>query len=289
MKVRLISVPYDAGHFMAGQGLGPVTILKAGLAGRLTAAGHDVSEEMLALPEPKPREVTTGFAMAGEIARACRAAVASEQFPLVLAGNCLSALGVFTGIRADAALWFDAHGDLNTPQTTTSGMLDGMALAVLMGLCWPGLTGRIEEFAPLPAERLALIDARDLDPPEAALIEKLEIRRGPVGEAPAMASALAASGAGRFYLHLDLDVHDPKVAPVNVFRTAGGPSPQAVREAVVGVAAAVPLAGTALTAYDPAVDPEGVSAAMAVDLATALVDAVAERRAWEALNSAVRL
>ena len=289
MKVRLISVPYDAGRFMAGLGLGPVAILKAGLAGRLTAGGHDVTEEMLALPEPRPREITTGFAMAGEIARACRAALASEQFPLVLAGNCLSALGVFAGVRADAALWFDAHGDLNTPQTTRSGLLDGMALAIVMGLCWPGLTGRVEDFVPLAAERVALIDARDLDPPEAALIDRLQIRHEPVSEAAAAAAALTAAGAGRFYLHLDLDVHDPALAPVNVYQADGGPSPQAVREAVVAVAAAAPLAGAALTAYDPAVDPDGIGASTAVDLAAALVDAVAERRAWAALNSAVRL
>jgi arginase len=289
MKVRLISVPYDSGRFMAALGLGPVTILKAGLAGRLSANGHDVSGEVIVVADPRPREITTGFAMAAEIARACQRAVAAEQFPLVLAGNCLSAVGVCAGVRADAAVWFDAHGDLNTPDTTVSGMLDGMALATLLGLCWPRQCAAIEGFAPLAAERVVLADARDLDPPEAALIADKGIRHVPVAEAAASAAALAASGAARFYLHLDLDVHDPELATANAFAAAGGPSPQALRAAVARIAADVPLAGAAITAYDPAFDPQGVTAAAAADLAAALVDAIAERRAWQALNSAVRL
>ena len=289
MKVRLISVPYDSGRFMAALGLGPATILKAGLAGRLAASGHVVSEETLVVADPRPREITTGFAMAGEIARACRHAVAAEQFPLVLAGNCLSALGVCAGVRADAAIWFDAHGDLNTPDTTASGLLDGMALAVLLGLCWPKPSAGVEGFVPLAADRVVLADARDLDPPEAALIAEKGIRRDPVADTAASAVALAAAGASRFYLHLDLDVHDPALAPANAFAAAGGPSPDAVRAAAVKIAASVPLAGAALTAYDPAFDPQGVTAAAAMELAAALVDSVAERRAWQALNSAVRL
>ena len=66
MKVRLISVPYDSGRFMAAQGLGPIPILKAGLAGRLSANGHDISGEVIVVADPRPREITTGFAMAAE-------------------------------------------------------------------------------------------------------------------------------------------------------------------------------------------------------------------------------
>lgn len=289
MKVRLISVPCDAGRFMAGLGLGPVAILRAGLGKRLAGAGHDVTEETLMLPDPRPREISTGFAMAAEISRACAAAVAAEQFPVVLAGNCLSAVGTCAGIRADGVVWFDAHGDLNTPDTTATGLLDGMALAAVMGLCFPRLLARVEGFEPLAAERIALVDGRDLDPPEAELIAARGIRQVPVGDAATAAEALAAAGAHRLYLHLDLDVHDPSDLPTNAFTAAGGPSATQVRDVVVKLAGASPLAGAALTAYDPIFDPTGATAIAAADLATALVDAVAERRAWEALNSAVRL
>ena len=289
MKVKLISVPYDAGRFMAGLGLGPLAILEAGLAAKLTAAGHDVTETTLLLGESRPREISTGFAMAADVARACREAALAEQFPLVIAGNCLTALGICAGTGADAALWFDAHGDLNTPDTTTSGLLDGMALSALMGRCWPGLTGSIEGFAALPPQRVVIVDGRDLDPPEAAVIAQEQIRHIAVAEASAAATDLAGDGARHIYLHLDLDVHDPAQALANQFGVSGGPSPEEVRQAVTRIATAAPLAGAAMTAYDPSFDPSGRTAAAAVDLAAALINAVAERRASEALNSAVRL
>ncbi|MDQ0467389.1 arginase family protein [Labrys wisconsinensis] len=288
MKVALIVVPYDSGRFMARWGLGPIAIRRAGLAEALTAAGHNVTEATVLLGDPDPREVTTGFAVAAEIARLCQAALAGGRFPLVIAGNCLSAVGVCAGIGADAAVWFDAHGDLNTPETSGSGLLDGMALATVLGACWPKLAGAVPGFAPIHAGRVVLAGARDLDPPEAALIAARGIAHVPAGEA-ATAARAATQGAARAYVHLDLDVLDPAMLSVNRYAVPGGASLEALGAAVHDVAHAAPVTGAAITAYDPAVDPDGRTATAAVSLATALVAAVADRWTWDAVSAAVKL
>src|SRR3954465_11389235 len=84
------------------------------------------------------------------------------------------------GCRRTDVVWFDAHGEATTPETTTSGFLDGMGIAILTGACWRTMPSSIPRFEPLPGERVALIGSRDLEPPETALLEHLGVRRLPV-------------------------------------------------------------------------------------------------------------
>jgi arginase len=255
MKLTLIVAPYDSGHYRAGCGLGPDAILAAGLVDKLASLAHDVEvKDIGKVGDEQGREIATGFAVCRAVAFLVRAASDEGRFPIVLAGNCLTAAGSIAGEAADSIVWFDQHGDLNTPETSAYGFLDGMALATVLGMSWRPMTAAIPGFEAVEPSKCLLVDARDLDPDEEALLIRLPIIRASCEEAPEQAKRLRTAGARRTHLHLDLDVHDPSVLRVNRYANPGGPSPDELRRIVSGIAKSLPLSGLTLTAYDPAVD-----------------------------------
>lgn len=161
----------------------------------------------------------------------------SEQrdLPVVVSGDCTTSLGVLTGLqragRPVGVVWLDAHADFHTEDTTTSGYLGGMPLALAAGvgaLTLPEALG----LRPVPEDRIVLVDARDTDPGEAALLRRSAVRRTTVQELSA-----ADLPAGELYLHVDLDVADPADVPDLLYPTGGGPCLDDVLAAVGRVVA----------------------------------------------------
>jgi arginase len=258
MKLSLIVAPYDSGHQHSGFGRGPDAILGAGLVEMLEDAGHEVSvDDIGKVGDAQAREIATGFAVCRAVAAKVAEARDEDAFPIVLTGNCLTANGAVAGEGADAIVWFDQHGDLNTPETSPYGFLDGMALSTTLGLCWKPMAATIPGFHAIAPERCVLVDARDLDPDEKTLLETLPVLRASCAEAPAQAAKLRAGGVRRAHLHVDLDVHNPAELQVNRYTSNGGPSVEAVRQAVAGICRAVPVAGVTISAYDPVFDAKG--------------------------------
>jgi arginase len=174
----------------------------------------------------------------------------------VLSGNCNSAVGTLSGLTPArrATFWFDAHGDCNTPETTTSGFLDGMGLAMTTGLCWRGLGATVPGYQPVTADATFLLGARDLDPAEAGLLQGSGIAAIPVEQIPeALPSLLAGAPLAQTlgYLHLDLDVLDPAVGHANYLPVPDGLSLSGLTGAITAIRARVPLGAAALTSYSP--------------------------------------
>jgi len=98
----------------------------------------------------KTRKWKRFFALHGLLSEAVQEAVAQDHFPLILAGNCSSTVGTVSGLDKEGlgVVWLDAHGDYNTPETTTTGFLDGMALSVLTGMCWERMAEGVPGFEP---------------------------------------------------------------------------------------------------------------------------------------------
>lgn len=255
MKVTFIVAPYDSGQVYAGFGQGPEALIAGGLVEELTLEGHQVEVSDIGEVGDESREISTGFAVCAAVAKKVEETLSEGRFPVVLAGNCLTSVGAVAGEGADAIVWFDQHADINTPDTSTTGFLDGMALATVLGLCWRGMTDAIPGFKPVEPSRCLLAGARDLEAAETRLLENLPVIRAACGEAPAKAAALQATGATRAHLHLDLDVLDPEELQVNRYAGPGGPDPEQLRNAVCGLAGHVPIAGMTISAYDPAFDP----------------------------------
>src|SRR5687768_8503953 len=179
MQIAVIAVPYDAGHRSVGVGLGPARLLDAGLANQLREAGHDVREITVELPdETAAHELARVAAIQRELGHAVRAAVDRAELPIVLAGNCSTAVGTLAAAPpATAVVWFDAHGDYNTADTTTTGMVDGLALSMVTGRALSNLTASVSGFVRVDESRVVLVGARDLDPPEEKALAASRVTR----------------------------------------------------------------------------------------------------------------
>ncbi len=261
MDVQLLLVPYDSGRLRWRCGKGPEHLLNVGLTDHLRSLGHVVQDVQVLEDEPghEPAEIRTAFELARRLATQVRAAQAAGHFPLVLSGNCNSAIGTLSGLTPArrATFWFDAHGDYNTPETTTTGFLDGMGLAVTTGHCWQRLAATVPGFQPVEPQATFLLGARDLDPPEAALLRESAITLVAADQLPdqlprVLGQASLADAVG--YLHLDLDVLDPTVGRANYLPVPNGLSLSQLTATVAAIRAHVPLHAAALASYSPEED-----------------------------------
>ncbi len=177
MGVRLIQVPYDSGLRDQRMGRGPACFVEHGAVARLSEVAGSVETSVVEHGDGYPMEMALTFDLYRSVAAQVSTAHDAGQFPLVLAGNCHTMVGVLAGHgeREVALIWFDAHGDINTPETTTSGLLDGMPVAMITGRCWTAMTGTIPGVRPLPDERVAMVGVRDFDEAEAALFRESAI------------------------------------------------------------------------------------------------------------------
>jgi arginase len=276
MEIRLIAVPYDSGIRGWRMGAGPDRLLSAGVPDRLREAGADVSVERIELPAPAPcPEIRAAFDVAARLSERVAAARAEGALPIVLAGNCATAMGTLAGLAdaEPAVLWLDAHADFNTPETTRSGMLDGMALAIATGRCWAPLAASIPGFRPVPDARICLIGTRDVDDAEAELLRTASIPAiSPAHVPDGLSAALDTLRAqtDTVYLHVDLDVLDPGEATANAFAAPDGLRLAQVLELVAAVRTRFRIGAAALTAYDPSYDADAHIPAAA----SAILDAI---------------
>jgi arginase len=275
--VHLIAVPYDSGRRGERMGAGPEMLMPL-LDRRLRDAGHPV--ECLTIEAPAGgwrTEIGTAFDLSRGVARAVRGAREAGAFSLVLSGNCgPAALGCVATEPGTAVCWFDAHADLNTPDTTIGGFLDGMALATVTGRCWQELAYSVEGFRPVDEPSVALIGARDLDPLEAEMLEASSIRHVPPASfRPELMAALGLMAERResVYLHLDLDVLDPSEGQANCYAAPGGLSRADVVWGINQIRNSFYMYAASLTAFDPAVDTDGRALDAALALAVAVVEA----------------
>lgn len=181
-------------------------------------------------------------------------AVAQVDRPLVLAGDCLTALGLVAGLqrrhRDVSVIWLDAHGDFNTPTISVSGYLAGMSLAMLTGRAPEPICERLR-LRPVPDENAVLIGARDLDPAERAALEASRVVRL-AADPVAVCDALPQLSAGDVYLHVDVDVIDDGDLPGLRFPTGAGPSFSVVEECLSQIVdAALPSAACIACAWTP--------------------------------------
>ena len=282
MEIQIIQVPYDSGHENVRTGKGPIYLLDAGLDALLQQKGHGVHISRVRSERPLPTENGTGFDVLRLLAEQVRSAVDEDRLPVVLAGNCNSCVGTLAGMTADrpGIVWFDAHGDFNTPETTTSGFLDGMGLAMASGRCWKSLVNAIPGFRPVPDDRIVHVGSRDLDPPEKEMFAAAGIpliTAGPDEEKTLLAGLADTlkdlkTRTDSIYLHIDVDVMNTGMGRPNNLAGPGGLSPQTVRRLVKAIREQVRIAACAIASYDPALDAAGSYHQAIVDLISTVVD-----------------
>ncbi|MCG3130162.1 MAG: Arginase [Phycisphaerae bacterium] len=246
-QVRIIGAPLDLGAGHRGVDMGPSAIRIAGVQRRLQQLGHTVRDggdietgvfETLDAGDPSLRFFEPVLDVNLRLARAVEQALETGEFPLVLGGDHSIAIGSVAGAAshhrrrgaAIGALWIDAHGDMNTPDTTPSGNIHGMGLAVALGLGNPDFVNLHAPGPKVRPEHVALVGVRDLDPGERRALKENHIRVFTMrdidqqGMSAVMRQAIdvVTTGTAGVYVQFDMDVIDPATAPGTGTPVPGG-------------------------------------------------------------------
>jgi arginase len=292
--VRVLGVPMDLGAARRGVDMGPSAIRYAGLADKLERIGQPcVDGGDITVPRPEERDPDSdGFPsghakyasetreVCADVATAVSATVNDGEFPLVLGGDHSIAIGTAAGVAEDrntGLVWFDAHGDFNTPETTPSGNVHGMALAAILGIgpfadvAWAN-TPRIDP------SNVALVGIRDVDDGERELIRESPVsaytmtdidERG-ITDVVAEAVDVATQDVEQVHVSFDMDCLDPTEAPGVGTPVRGGVS---YREAHAAMELLHSHAGPRLCSFEvvevnPILDQHNRTAELATELVT---------------------
>ncbi|MER1986211.1 MAG: arginase [Solibacillus sp.] len=243
-NVSIIGVPCDYGQQRRGVDMGPSAIRYAGVRERLQALGFTVQDEGDIRVEDMVTHANQQTTLLNlqeiievsiKLANKVSHVIEKEYFPLILGGDHSIAIGTIAGIAAHynnlGVIWFDAHADLNTPETTPSGNIHGMPLAVSLGLGHPELTSILSGETKIKKENLIIIGARSVDEGERVLIKELGIKVYTMHEIDRLGMAyvmeealsfLAQQHVDGLHLSLDLDALDPLYTPGVGTPVAGG-------------------------------------------------------------------
>ncbi|MGG3451067.1 arginase [Domibacillus aminovorans] len=230
-KVCIIGVPMDLGQTRRGVDMGPSAIRYAGLREKLEELNFDVKDHgnIYVSHYHELEESLKNLTAVTEVSKALAIMVddviQNGFFPLVLGGDHSIAIGTIAGVtkhyQNTGVIWYDAHGDLNTPKTSPSGNIHGMPLAVSMGLGHEQLTTIYERIPKIKAENIVIIGARSLDKGEKELIKEKNIKVYTMHEVDRLGMAAVITETIDYlkervdgiHLSLDLDSLDPIDAP----------------------------------------------------------------------------
>jgi arginase len=297
MKIDVIGVPMDLGADRRGVDMGPSAIRYAHLQRKLEDLGYEVQDEgnievpiaeMCSITNPKLKYIDCIIPMSRRVAGAVATSVQGGRFPLVLGGDHSLSIGSVRGAARNkkfGVIWIDAHADFNTAETTPSGNIHGMSLAILAGMGDPSLIQLWDE--PLPVidpAKIAIIGARDLDSGEkvnlqnagAMVLGMEQIDRYGMVSMVEKAIEHVTRDVDGIWLSLDLDALDPQHAP-----GVGTPVPAGLtqREAHLAcelIAETGKLIGMDLVEVNPILDVQNQTASLAVEFALSALG----RRIW---------
>jgi len=245
--VGILGVPLAFGQSMLGVELGPAATRVAGLVPAIAKLGYEVNDRgdlRVERPRTYPREgeqlkyINEVFATCSALAAETEKIVDAGELPLTIGGDHSIAIGSLSGIakayrqrgQSLGLVYLDAHADMNTPESTPSGNIHGMPLAVLLGFGAPELLGIGGHGPKFDINTCVHVGARDLDPGERDLIKQLGLRCFTMREIDERglnvcmdeAIAIASKAAGGFAVTFDVDVLDPGDAPGSGTLVRGG-------------------------------------------------------------------
>ncbi|HET6798325.1 MAG TPA: arginase [Gemmatimonadales bacterium] len=291
VTIHVLGVPMDLGSGRRGVDMGPSAIRIAGLDNRLVELGHKVIDEgdiviknmeELKVGHERARYLTEISRAAGVLARKVERITRLGHFPLVLGGDHSIAVGTVSGIAAFAhplgkkvgLIWIDAHGDINTPETSPSGNIHGMPLAALLGFGASELTGVAGPAPKIDPAHVALVGIRSLDTGEKKRLKETGVQVHTMsdidrhGADRVMEKALARVTQGTDLVHVsfDLDAVDPTVTPGVGTPVKGGLDYREAHLIMEVIADAKVMTSLEMVEVNPILDQGNASAAFAVEL-----------------------
>lgn len=291
-KVRIIGVPVDLGADRRGVDMGPSAIRYAGIVSKIQKLGIQVDDWgniSVAIPRSGShgdpnckylKEISQySQLLAQEVFQACE----DKCLPLVIGGDHSIAIGAVSGAAKACEkmglIWFDSHGDFNTPETTVSGNIHGMPLAVLTGKGPDALINCAGNLPKVAEENIVLIGVRCLDKEEARLMAKSkmtiftmkEVDRMGIRDVVTQAIAIAKKGTSGVHVSLDMDVIDPITAPGVGTPVRGGLSYREIHLAMELIAEDGIVTSVDISEVNPILDQRNTTAELAVDLVLSML------------------
>ncbi len=290
-KIRIIGVPMDLGQSRRGVDMGPSALRVAGLQARLKQLGHHV-EDIGNVPVKQAEEQPYGEKRAkylNEIAETCRGlaeiverALADGYLPIVLGGDHSLAAGSMSGVanhfrknnQRVGYLWLDAHGDMNTPESSPSGNVHGMPLASIIGYGAPELVDLLEFKPKVEPRNVALVGVRDLDSRERRLIKESGVHaftmrdideRG-MREVMTEALRIVTDDTSGTAVSLDMDFVDPSEAPGVGTPVRGGVTYREAHLALEMIADSDAMVSLEVVEINPVIDEHNTTALLGVEL-----------------------
>ena len=298
-KIGILGVPLGYAGARRGAELGTVAIRNARVHGASLVSSIErlgftvVDRGDIDVPEPKevdvhgnaPRFLSEISGVSSRSAEAVYSMLRADETPILLGGDHAIAIGTFSGLsrffreRGEplGLIWFDAHADINSPQTTPSGNIHGMPLAALLGEGEESLTG-IGGYVPkLEKNAFVHIGARDVDPGERSVIEKLGVRdrfltmsdidRCGMVDCMRKAIELASDfGKRRFAVTFDVDVADPRFAPGSGTLARGGITYREAHLCLEMIAESGMMASFEIVEVNPLLDEKNITVELAAEL-----------------------
>jgi len=294
--IEIIGVPIDLGAGRRGVDMGPSAIRIADLEQKLEHLGHRVSDGGdldVMIPETqkvgagKLRYKNTILTTCQELANRVEKSLAAGRLPLVLGGDHSIAIGSVAGSTGHFAkqgqklglIWFDAHGDANTPETTPSGNIHGMSLAVNLGIGDSDLTGIGERRPKVLPRNTALIGVRDVDPGERQTLKECgttvytmrDIDERGMRDVVDEAIALASDGTDGIHVSFDLDVVDPEDAPGTGTPVWGGITFREAHLAMEMLSERAKLVAIDVVEVNPVLDTQNMTGMLAAELVMSMM------------------
>ena len=290
-KIALIGVPIDFGAGTKGTNLGPEAIRIAGMVKRLEAIGYIVDDrgdipvgrrEDGTVEGEKLKNLKEIIKVNTLLCEEVSKSMEEGMMPVVLGGDHSVAIGTIFGILQHkknlGVIWFDAHGDINTAETSPSGNIHGMPVAVLTGLGHEELTS-IGGNVFLKRENLVYVGSRDLDEGERKAMKEQGIKVftmyeiDDMGIKKVMEEAIKIAGEGTDGIHVsfDLDAVDPEVAPGTGTKVPGGMGYRETHHALEMIAMSKKLVSVEFVEVNPLLDRQNTTAEVTVALAGSLL------------------
>lgn len=293
MNIVIGNMHLDLGAGRRGVDMGPSAIHLAGLKQELEALGHVVqhtfaitvpSQEMSAPGNPHARYLPEIVAVCAQLADQVEAALEAGAFPIVLGGDHSVAIGTVSGLarywrkrgKRIGVLWVDAHTDMNTPESSPTGNIHGMPLAVLLGRGPKELVALAGDQPALDPRDVCVIGARDVDASEKQIVKETGVRVYSMSELDERGTAVCVSeallrvttGTAGVHLSFDLDGVDPQHAPGVGTAVPGGLSFRESHLICEKTAATGRLLGAEMVELNPVIDSENRTGKLAVWLLT---------------------
>lgn len=285
VNIDVIQVPYALCDEERGVGKGPGRVLRTELITKLGERGAGVASHRIQLNESPASDLDAVTRLGSSVFAVVRGAAAAARLPIVLGGNCCASLGAIAALSpaATGVIWFDAHGDFNTPETSPSGFIDGLALAIATGRCHEHAWREIGGDAVVDDGAIMLAGIRDLDEGEKRLIEESEVLAVYAGDFDGAQTGFASGidalrkRAGRVYIHIDMDVVDPVESPGVEFRTRGGVTATQMMDAIAQIGERFEICGATVADFNPDFDREDQTAELASRLIQMIVESAKRR------------